>query len=144
MRLDCGDGDDSGPNLTPLIDMVFLLLVFFLAATTFADEEAEMDLTLPEARSGEPGSRGQTLVIDVSKDGALRVDGRAVSLAGLQQKLRAAATRNAKQEVLIRSDTRARYGVVASAVDACRVAELRRLAFAVLPSGSGSGEGGGR
>ena len=47
MRLDPGAADDSGFNLTPLIDMVFLLLVFFLSSTTFAKEEIEMDLTLP-------------------------------------------------------------------------------------------------
>ena len=57
MRLDPGESEDRAPDLTPLIDMVFLLLVFFLASTTFAKEEVELDLTLPEARSGSDAGR---------------------------------------------------------------------------------------
>ena len=51
MRLDRSGERDVGINLTPLIDVVFLLLIFFLTATTFSSEEVEMDLELPEAAS---------------------------------------------------------------------------------------------
>ena len=138
MRLDPGPVDDGPVNLTPLIDMVFLLLVFFLASTTFAKEEVEMDLTLPEATSGEPGEDGHLLVINVKRDGTLTIDGRAVTAEGLRQRLRAAAARDRDQEVLIRGDTLVHFGVVAQAFDACLAASLRKVSIAAKPlSGSG-------
>jgi len=138
MRLDTGEAQEGQLNLMPLIDVVFLLLVFFLAATTFAKEEVEMNLVLPEAQSGEPQGNGQTIVINVASDGRLTVDGREVNLEALRQKLKAAAARNQKQEVLIRGDTRVRFGLVAQALDACILAKLTHIAVAAQPEGSGN------
>ncbi len=134
MRLNVDETVDEGFNLTPLIDVVFLLLVFFLVATTFADDEVEMDLELPEATSGEPSSSGHIIVVSVARDGKMTVDGRLVTLDGLRQKLRAAATSNREQEVLIRGDTRVQFGMVAKAFDACLAAELRRISIAAQPA----------
>ena len=100
MRLDPGDPESNELSLTPLIDVVFMLLIFFLVATTFAKEEVEMDLTLPEAATGEEGEDGHLIVINVKHGGELFVDGRQVTLEALRQKLGAAARRNNDQEVL--------------------------------------------
>jgi biopolymer transport protein ExbD len=138
MRLD-RDGDESSQplDLTPLIDMVFLLLVFFLAATTFAKEEVEMDLDLPEATSGVAQADDHLLIVNVLRDGTLRVDGRPVGLEGLRQRLLAAAARNKDQAVLIRGDTMVQFGVVAQAFDACLAAKLRRVSVAAEPEAKG-------
>jgi len=133
MRLEVDEGVDQGLNLTPLIDVVFLLLVFFLVATTFADSEVEMDLELPKATSGEPASSEHLIVVSVARNGSLRVDGREVTLEALRQKLRAAASSNRDQEVLIRGDTRVQFGAVAQAFDACLAASLRRVSIAAQP-----------
>ena len=87
--------------------------MFFLASTTFARDEVELDLTLPEAQSGAPGQDGQMLVINVRRDGNVSVNGRAVTIEGLRQRLRAAQARDHDQEVLIRGDTEVNFGVVA-------------------------------
>ncbi|MHC5064937.1 MAG: ExbD/TolR family protein [Planctomycetota bacterium] len=134
MRLEVDEHVDEGFNLTPLIDVVFLLLVFFLVATTFADEEVEMELELPEATSGEPSSSGHLIVVSVAQNGTMTVDGRSVTMDGLRDKLRAAATSNKDQEVLIRGDTRVQFGMVAKAFDACLAADLRRISIAAQPT----------
>lgn len=133
MRLEVDEQIDEGLNLTPLIDVVFLLLVFFLVATTFADSEVEMDLELPKATSGKPSSSGHLLVVSIARDGSLSVDGRLVSMEGLRQKLRAAASKDRTQEVLIRGDTNVQFGIVAQAFDACLAASLRRVSIAAQP-----------
>ena len=135
MRLEVRSRPDEGFQLTPLIDVVFLLLVFFLVATTFAEEEQQMDLQLPEASTGETGADRLPLVISIAEDGALYVGGRRVTLEGLRQRLRAAAAEDKKREVLIRGDTRVHFGSVASAFDACRAAQLRRVSIAALSDG---------
>ncbi len=137
MRLDPGPADEGTVNLTPLIDVVFLLLVFFLVATTFAKDEVELDLTLPDATTGAQGEGGHLLVINVKRDGTLVVDGRTMTLEGLRQRLRAAAAAKKDQEVLIRGDTQVQFGVVAQAFDACLAAQLRRVAVAAQPETGG-------
>jgi biopolymer transport protein ExbD len=138
MRLDRLQTErEEGLNLTPLIDVVFLLLVFFLAATTFSSEEVEMELNLPEATTGESAQESRLLTINVREDGSISVDGRVVSMEGLAQKLRAAAARDRKQRVLIRGDTRAQLGVAVQAFDACRAASLRSVSIAALPVAGG-------
>lgn len=126
---------EQGLELTPLIDVVFLLLVFFLAATTFAKDEVDMNLQLPESTSGEASKeRTRPIVIQVASDGALAVDGRTVTVEALHQKLRAAAGRDKDREVLIRGDTRVQFGAVAQAFDACLSASLRRVSIAAQPA----------
>lgn len=137
MRLELGDEVDATPNLTPLIDVVFLLLVFFLVATTFRKDEVELDLQLPEASTGEAAEKSRPIVINVRADGALYVDGKMLRMPALEQKLRAAARRNKKQEVLIRGDTQSQFGVVARVLDACRAAPLRQIAIGATPRGQG-------
>ena len=134
MRLD-DDDPDAGEaiNLTPMIDVVFLMLIFFLAATTFAREEVELDLRLPQAKSGKAGSGEQQLVVNVFADGKLTVDGREVTLAALQQKLQAAVQRNAEQAVLVRGDQESRFGTGLAVLDVCRLAKVKKVDFAALP-----------
>lgn len=134
MRPDPDDADDDfGINLTPMIDVVFLLLVFFLVATTFARDEVEMDLRLPPARSGVDGQSGHLLTVNVLADGRITVDGRELTLEALRQRLSAHATRNKDQAVLIRSDARGLVGTSLQVLDAVRLAKLSKVDFAALP-----------
>ncbi|MGE3173065.1 MAG: ExbD/TolR family protein [Planctomycetota bacterium] len=134
MRLDLEErGEDPGINLTPMIDIVFLLLIFFLTATTFAREEVEMDLKLPEAQSGVEGQSAHPLIVQVFADGRLTLDGREVTLEALRQKLLAAAARDRSQSVLVRGDKLAQFGLGMQVLDACRLAKLGKVDFAALP-----------
>jgi biopolymer transport protein ExbD len=134
MRLDLDDADDDfAINLTPMLDVVFNLLLFFLAATTFAREEVAMDLRLPQARSGAESKGGHQLVVNVFADGRLQVDGRVVTLEALRQKLQAAAARDKEQGVLVRGDRQAQFGIGLQVLDACRLAKIGKVDFAALP-----------
>lgn len=134
MRHDDADDDaELGINLTPMVDVVFLLLIFFLAATTFANEEVALDLRLPQAKSGQDGKGDRPLVVNVLADGRLHVDGREVSMEALRQKLQAAGERNAEQAVLVRGDQQAQFGIGVQVLDACRLAKIKKVDFAALP-----------
>ena len=135
MRLELDDVDEEFQmNLTPMLDMVFNLLLFFLAATTFAKEEVELDLRLPEAKTGAANQATHPLVIQVLADGRLVFDGRIVTLEALVQKLQAAAARNREQSVLVRGDKQAQFGLGLQVLDACRLAKLGKVDFAALPA----------
>lgn len=137
MRLEDDAETEGGINMMPLVDVVFLLLIFFLAATTFANEEVELDLRLPEAKSGESGNADRQLIINVSQDGTLSMGGRPVSLEALRQKLVAAVRRNKDQAVLVRGDKDAQFGVGLQVLDTCRLAKIKKVDFAALPARKG-------
>ena len=137
MRLEDDQDKDGGINLMPLVDVVFLLLIFFLAATTFATEEVELDLRLPEAKSGEAGKSDQQLINKVSVDGTLTMSGRPVTMEALRQKLVAAVARNKEQAVLVRGDKAAQFGVGLQVLDTCRLAKIKKVDFAALPAKQG-------
>jgi len=140
MRLDPGTEEEGKLDLTPLIDMVFLLLVFFLASTTFAKEEVELDLTLPEATTGAADDAGHLMVINIDRSGEITVNGRGMTMQGLRQRLESAARRNHEQEVLIRGDHHVAYGLVAQVFDACRSSSLTHVSLGAQPLVSGGGK----
>ncbi len=134
MRHDrASDDEDLGINMTPMIDCVFLLLIFFLAATTFASEEVELDLRLPQAKSGQAGKGDKPMVVNLLADSSIRVDGRAVTLEALKQKLAAAGQRNPEQTVLVRGDEKAQFGIGVQVLDLCRIAKIKKVDFAAEP-----------
>ncbi len=120
-------------NLTPLIDVVFLLLIFFMVSTTFNDD-ARLRLTLPRA-DGEPAQAGDPqlveLVVDVS--GRFYVDDRQVlgtDAATLRRALKEVVEDELELPVLIKADARTPHQAVMTALDALGQLGLSRVAFA--------------
>ncbi|MHC4377341.1 MAG: ExbD/TolR family protein, partial [Planctomycetota bacterium] len=68
--------DELAQNLAPMIDVVFLLLIFFMVATTFVDPEQELDLEPPTTESGAEWTEApEELVIQVTRDGRILLEG---------------------------------------------------------------------
>ena len=108
-------------NMTPLIDMVFLLLIFFLVATTFRQEERELGVQLPNLSSNAPLSAVPTqLVINIHEDGRLIVSGSTYGDTELEELLTQVATRDPSREVLIRADERSMHRYFANVASICR------------------------
>lgn len=125
--------DQAEINLTPLIDVVFLLLIFFMVSTTFRDE-ARLHVQLPEALGqAVPGERPETIRIRIDRLGSFQVNDQAVggrTAARLAQALQAALNGRAALPVLIQADARTPHQAVMTALDAARRAGLSRVAFA--------------
>ncbi|MFI4898704.1 MAG: ExbD/TolR family protein [Phycisphaerales bacterium JB059] len=114
---------DGGASieLTPIIDMVFLLLIFFLVATTFQQTEREMRIALPDAESGGPISVSlKEIIVNVDESGAIIVAGREVSPDDLRTIIEEAVERNPDQKVTIRGDRTASYEAIVRALDVCK------------------------
>ena len=126
-------GEDLTANITPLIDVVFLLLIFFMVATSFLDPEKEMEIELPPALSGEASDEApDELIINVLQDGKLVLSGREVDDAGLQSALTRAARRDPETPVTIRGDRQVTHERIVTVMDACGVAGLSNLAVGTL------------
>jgi biopolymer transport protein ExbD len=119
-------------NLTPMIDVVFLLIIFFMAASKFAEVEADLELQLPEVATASPmTSAPKQRTISVEEDGAVELDGEGVSLPELTAKLTAAQSEYPQLSVVIRGDAACAFQHVAAALAACKDAHIAELAITV-------------
>ena len=122
-------------NLTPMIDIVFLLIIFFMVSTKFSElNEAERDIAISvpsvsnaQALTAAPRKR----VINVFSDGSVALDRQPVALEQLQQELVAARKQYPQLGVVVRGDAETRYQSVASVIAVCRQAEINDLNIAV-------------
>ncbi len=116
----------SNLGMTPLIDIVFLLLIFFLVATEFAEEEREMSVQVPEASEAKPlTSRPEEIFVNVTAEGKYYVTGKVVTLEELFPILRQASVNNRHQPVIVRADRRCRWEFVMAVINACGKAKIR-------------------
>jgi biopolymer transport protein ExbD len=109
-------------NITPMIDIVFLLLIFFLVASKFAQEDAELDVQLPEASSAMPLTvQPKEITINIAQDGSYFVSGSTYNADGLRQVLlQAEASNPGNQSVIIRPDKRVQAQALVTAIDMCK------------------------
>jgi biopolymer transport protein ExbD len=113
-------------EMTPMIDMVFLLLIFFLVATTFHQSEREMQIALPIASASEPISALlQELVVNVDAEGKLFVGGRNISAEDLKAMITEAVALNPEQKVTVRGDRNAAYAHIVTVLDVCKGAGIQ-------------------
>ena len=127
---------EAGPSieLTPIIDMVFLLLIFFLVATTFREEEREMEIALPEAESGLPISVAlRELVVNVDSDGSVIVGRQRLELDALRTLVADALEANPNQKVTVRGDKDVPYGTVARVLGVCKAAGVSEPFLDTVP-----------
>jgi biopolymer transport protein ExbD len=132
-------------NLISLIDIVLLLLIFFMVSTTFVTE-ARMKIQLPEAGVEPSASRAKTepLEISVTAEGAYRVNGKTLINSGaptLYAAVRAAAGDNRSMPVTIRADGRAAHQSVVTAMDVVGRLGFKSIGIATVNQATTPGQG---
>lgn len=120
-------------SLTPLIDVVFLLLIFFLVTTRFAEEEREMDIVLPEASEAVPlVIQPSHLFVNVDEQGRFFLGGKQLEKLELERALRQAWANNPEQqEVVIRGDKHSHWEAIAQVMNLCNKANIRNYKTAI-------------
>lgn len=127
--------EGASVELTPIIDMVFLLLIFFLVATTYQQTEREMRIALPEAESAGPISVSlKEIIVNVTSDGAIIVGGREVSADDLRTIISAAVETNPGQKVTVRGDRDTSYAAIVSVLDVCKGAGVPEPFLDTVPT----------
>jgi biopolymer transport protein ExbD len=122
---------DNGLNLTPLIDIVFLLLVFFLLTTHFIEEDG-IGVRLPSASSVTSRDRNEVAVA-ITSEGDLFVGGERLQLEGLAAKLRTVIRNDTT--VIIRGDRDVNLQLAVSVMETAKKAGAERLVVATLQEG---------
>ena len=125
---DSEGSDELTLNMAPMIDIVFLLLIFFMVSTTFVDREKQMSIELPLAQSGEtPEREPEEVVINVGRDGRVFLGLAEVPQDALLASLTRTAGENPETPVTIRGHKEALHEHVVAVMDTCRRAGLQNL-----------------
>jgi len=132
MPLKTQHDDQPALNLTPMIDVVFLLIIFFMVATKFAEVERDIDLQLPEVAAANPQSSiPKQRVVCVLHDGQVTLDDQKLSLDELKRQLAQAQREFPQLSVVIRGDASCAFQHVAATLAACKEANISELGITV-------------
>ncbi len=116
-------------SLTPLIDIVFLLLIFFMVVSKFEQEERALDVDLAAADAAQPMSANPKFV-SIDKDGNLEYRGRILSLPQLQVALKRESAANPAVRIMIRPDAGCQAHHLVAVMNACNNAKLKNYKIA--------------
>ena len=121
----------GGLQMTAMMDVVFLLLCFFITSSVFSQWETEVAITLPTAKSATiPGRMPGEIILNLNADGKVSVNGHALSLEEVTKRLTRIAENFPGQPVVIRADKTCSYETLMSLIDACRTANVWNFSLA--------------
>jgi biopolymer transport protein ExbD len=122
MKLPFEEPEGKGLRLTPLIDVVFLLLIFFLVATRFTQEEMDLSIRLAEVFKARPIAAGpQEIVVNITKEGKYVILGETLGEDALLNTLRSVASKNPGQmSVQIRADKESQFQYPVTVIGLCK------------------------
>ncbi|MDX8378234.1 MAG: biopolymer transporter ExbD [Mariprofundales bacterium] len=119
-------------DITPLVDVVFLLLIFFMVSTSFV-ENSKLKLTLPDA--GQAGSVmvEKQIIITVDANGALFINDKPVTRIELDNNLQKIVQQNKDMPIILRADSQAKHGDVVFILDTLSKNNLTHIGIATNP-----------
>lgn len=114
------------PNLTPLIDIVFLLLVFFMLTAHFVKDQS-LDIALPEANSASNQQDQGSLEITINNNGEISIDNKTIAAGQLNEVLQQILQGRSNKQVILRGDKNSKLDLTVKVMDAARKAGAESL-----------------
>jgi biopolymer transport protein ExbD/biopolymer transport protein TolR len=127
----------SDINMTPLIDVMLVLLVIFMITAPLMTSSLKLDL--PKTDAGQPNDAPQSIAVALDKDGRTFFGAEALEPAAFAARVAAAAQRNPQTEVQLRADRSVPYGRVAELIGIVQKAGLSRIGLVTEPAAAASG-----
>ena len=120
-----------GIALTSMLDVIFLLLCFFVTVSVFSQWESEISIKLPASKTSEQPERlpGE-IIVNLTKEGVVKVNGAVMPLPELKARLAKIAKFYPGQPVIIRADRETRYEALVNVMDTCREADVWNFSLA--------------
>lgn len=117
-------------DLTPLIDIIFQLLVFFLLTASFITTP-NLGVELPKASSKATTAQQKDMRISITRDGKIEFEGKTVERSALLRRLKELQKERPNARVLIHADKKAYHGDVVKVMDAAKAAKFKRMGVAI-------------
>jgi biopolymer transport protein ExbD len=120
--------DESEVNLTPMLDVVFIMLIFFIVTASFV-KESGIDINRPDAKTAEQKAQGNILIA-ISASGQIWIDKRQVDPRALRANIERLKAENPQGAVVIQADTESKNGMLVKVMDAARLAGIENVSIA--------------
>ncbi len=130
MRFRSEEEENFSLDLTPLVDVVFLLLIFFMVSTVFVDFKRRMDISLPTSKVSIPDEIPKAIELEITADKQVFLNGDKVSLKSLESALKKIDV-NKKKAAIIRADKNLPYGDVIKVMGMLQSARILDISVAV-------------
>ena len=128
LRLRRKERREGGIDVSPMLDMVFILLIFFVVTSTFT-RETGVDVSKPQAQSASE-LRAESILIAITREGTIHVNEREVDLAALKDVLEQSVARAPEREAIVIADESAPTGRLVQVIDACTLARVKKVSLA--------------
>ena len=119
---------DVGIEMGPLMDIVFILLIFFVVTSSFT-RETGVDVTKPQAQSASQLEK-ENLLIAITREGTIHINERQVDLASLQDILKQSLAKAPDREAVVIADKESETGVLVQVIDMCNLAGVKKVSIA--------------
>ena len=123
-----GSDEDSEVNLTPMLDVVFIMLIFFIVTASFV-KESGIDVNRPDAQTAEKKEQGNILVA-ISPNNQIWIDKRQVDVRALRANIERLKAENPQGAVVIQADKDSKNGLLVKVMDAARLAGIKNVSIA--------------
>ncbi|MFP6608727.1 MAG: biopolymer transporter ExbD [Deltaproteobacteria bacterium] len=120
--------EEAEVNMTPMLDVVFIMLIFFIVTASFV-KEAGIDINKPDAETAERKQRGNILVA-ITESGEIWIDKRAVDRRAVRANIERLRAENPQGGVVIQADKNSKNGLLVDVMDAAREAGVYEIAIA--------------
>jgi biopolymer transport protein ExbD len=117
-------------DISPLMDMVFILLIFFIVTSTFS-RETGVEVTKPQAQSASQVQK-ENIMVAITREGTVHVNERQVDIAGLKDVLSRLISQNPDREVVLIADKESQTGMMVRVIDACNLSGAKKVSVAAL------------
>ncbi len=121
-------GEEASIDMTPMLDVVFIMLIFFIVSTTFIRDEG-VDINTPSANHG-VGKTTQGVIVAIDKSGAVWLDQNRISIDELQDSLSLAISKKAAESVLIKADEKTATKDLIAVIDILKILNVKQVAVA--------------
>ena len=125
------ESEDSAVDMTPMLDIVFIMLIFFIVTTSFV-KESGVTVSRPSASTAAEDKKGNIMVA-IKPNGEIWIDKRAVDVRSLRANVEKLKAESPESGVVIQADTDARTGILVQVMDQIRLAGVVNISIAADP-----------
>jgi biopolymer transport protein ExbD len=120
--------EEAGIDMTPMLDIVFIMLIFFIVTTSFI-KESGIDVNRPTAQTAERKERGN-IIVAIRADGEIWIDKRSVDIRAVRANIERLHAENPQGSVVITADRQSQTGVLVQVMDQVRLAGILDVSIA--------------
>jgi biopolymer transport protein ExbD len=122
------ESDEQQIDLTPMLDVVFIMLIFFIVTTSFV-KESGVDINRPSAATAEKKSKGNILIA-ITQNGEIWLDKRQIDIRAVRANIQRMKAKFPQSAVIIQSDTESKTGTLVRVMDQIRLAGVQNISIA--------------